>query len=160
MWRYNPRVTSTRVTQALDAAGVDYRLHLHDRPIRSLEQAAAERGLRPEQIVRSLVFRLEDETFVLVLAPGPEKVAWPALRRALGVTRITTASAEEVLRATGYPPGAVSPLGLASPLRILADRRLLAQERVSIGAGIPEAGVELRSGDLLRLAQAELISLE
>jgi Cys-tRNA(Pro) deacylase len=153
-------VPSTPVTQVLDAAGVEFTLHVHDHPVRSLEQAAAERGLRPEQIVRTLVFRLEGETFLLVLAPGPQKVSWRSLRRLLGVTRITTASRQEVLRVTGYPPGAVSPLGLATPLRILADRRLRLLPRISIGAGIPNAGVELRTEDLLQLTRAELVDLD
>jgi Cys-tRNA(Pro) deacylase len=144
------------VTRALDEAGVPYTLHRHDHPVRSLEQAAAERGLRPAQIVRSLVFRLEDGAFLLVLAPGPQQVSWPKLRRHLGVSRLTTASPEEVEQATGYPPGAVSPFGLATPLRIVADRTLQDEQTVSIGAGIRDAGIVLSTEDLLRLVQPEM----
>ncbi len=146
---------STPVTRALDAAGIPYTLHVHDHPIRSLEQAASERGLRPGQIVRSLVFRLEDGSFLIVLSPGPRQVSWPKLRRHLGVSRLTTATAEEVLQVTGYPPGAVSPLGLATPLRIFADRSLSEEQTVSIGAGVRNAGVVLRTEDLLRLVRPE-----
>lgn len=148
--------TSTPVTRALDAAGIPFTLHLHDRPVTSLEQAASERGLRPGQIVRSLVFRCEDGSFLIVLAAGPGQVSWPKLRRHLGVSRLTTASPEEVLQVTGYPPGAVSPLGLATPMRILADRRLSQEQTVSIGAGIRDAGVVLQTQDLLRLVQPEM----
>jgi Cys-tRNA(Pro) deacylase len=149
-------VPSTPVTRALDAVGVAYTLHLHDHPVTSLEQAASERGLRPGQIVRSLVFRSEDGSFLIVLAPGPQQVSWPKLRRHLGVSRLTTATLEEVLRVTGYTSGAVSPLGLATPVRILADQTLSEEEIVSIGAGIRDAGVVLRTEDLLRLVQPEL----
>jgi Cys-tRNA(Pro) deacylase len=149
-------VPSTPVTLALDAAGVAYTLHLHDHPIRSLEQAAAERGLSPKQIVRTLVFRLEGDTFILVLAPGPGQVSWPRLRKHLGVSRLTTATAEEVERVTGYQPGAVSPVGIGRPLRVLADHRLSREDEVSIGAGIRNAGVVLRTQDLIRLVQPEL----
>ena len=149
-------MTSTPVTRALDGAQVAYTLHLHDQPIRSLTQAAAARGLRPAQIVRSLVFRVEDGTFVIVLVPGPAQVSWPTLRRHLGVSRLTTASPEEVLRVTGYPPGAVSPLGLPAPVRILADSTLTKEHTVSIGAGIRDAGVVLQTEDLIRLVQPEL----
>jgi Cys-tRNA(Pro)/Cys-tRNA(Cys) deacylase len=147
--------TTTAVTRALDEAGVAYVLHVHDHPIRSLEQAARERDLRPEQILRTLVFRLEGDTFVLVLAPGPGRISWPKLRRHLGRSRITTATADEVLATTGYPPGAVSPLGLPAPLRILADDRVRSQVTVSIGAGIRNAGVVLAVRDLLRLTDPE-----
>jgi len=149
-------MTATPVTRALDAAGVPYTLHVHDHPIRSLEQAARERGLRPEQIVRTLVFRLEHGRFVLVLAPGPGQISWPRLRRALGVSRLTTASPEEVEQVTGYLPGAVSPLGLPRSLHVLADRSLESLGEVSIGAGIRDAGVVLRAADLLSLVRPEL----
>ena len=87
---------------------------------------------------------------------GPRKVSWPKLRRHLGVSRLTTAAAEDVEGVTGYPPGTVSPFGLLRPLRLLADRRLTHQARVSIGAGIPNAGVVLQTEDLLRTLQPEL----
>jgi Cys-tRNA(Pro) deacylase len=147
---------STPVTQALDALGIPHTLHIHPRPLRSLEQAAAERGLLPDQIVRSLVFRLEEGSFVLVLMPGPRKASWPKLRRFLGVSRLTTATAEEVVQVTGYEPGAVSPFGIRSPLRLIADRGVLAHEVLSIGAGIRNAGIILRRDDLLRALQPEI----
>jgi Cys-tRNA(Pro) deacylase len=149
-------VPSTPVTGALDQADIPYTLHLHDHPVASLEQAASERGLRPGQIVRSLVFRNEEGTFLIVLAPGPRQVSWPKLRRHLGVSRLTTATADEVMRVTGYPPGAVAPLGLATPLRILADQSIREQTTVSIGAGIRNAGVVLKTEDLLRLVRPEI----
>ncbi len=96
-----------------------------------------------DQVVRSLVFRLEDGAFILVLMPGPEQVAWSKLRHFLGVSRITTASADEVYRVTGYRPGTVSPFGLAEPLRLLADERLRRQGEISVGAGIADAGLIL-----------------
>ena len=148
--------TGTPVTAALDGLGLSYRLHVHSGPVRSLEQAARERGLGPDQIVRSLLFRLEGGDFVLVLMPGPNKVSWPKLRRHLSVTRLTTASVDEVETVTGYAPGAVSPYGLRREVRILADRRMTDQTTVSIGAGIRNAGVLLQTHDLLRTLEPEL----
>lgn len=135
--------------------GIAYRLHRHSHPVRSLAQAAAERGMDPGQIVRSLVFRLEDGTFVMVLMPGPEQVAWGKLRRFLGVSRLTTATADEVQRVTGFRPGTVSPFGLAQPLRILADDRLRQQGEISLGAGIPNAGLILDAHELLAALSPE-----
>ncbi len=149
-------MTTTPVTLALDALGIPHRLHVHATPLRSLEQAASERGLAPDQIVRSLVFRLENENYILVLMPGPGKVDWPKLRHHLGVSRITTAEADEVLKVTGYKAGAVSPFGLPEPLRILADRRIMDYETISIGAGIRNAGIILKRDDLLHAIQPEM----
>ncbi len=148
--------TSTPATRALDDLGLHYRLYLHPQPVRSLEQAAAERGLRPDQIVRSLLFRLPDGSFALLLMSGRAKASWPKLRRFLGVNRLTTASPDEVRQVTGYEPGAVSPFGLARSVRLLADRGLLALDRVSVGAGIHNAGLILHGEDLLRALRPEV----
>jgi Cys-tRNA(Pro)/Cys-tRNA(Cys) deacylase len=146
---------STPVTQALEALAVPHRLHVHAGEVRSLAQAARERGLSPGQIVRSLLFRLESGEFVLVLVAGPAKVSWPRLRRHLGVSRITTATPPEVLEITGCEPGAVSPYGLRRRIRILADHSLRSHDTLSIGAGIRNAGVVLARHDLERTLPLE-----
>ena len=115
----------TPVTQALDRAGVPYRFFRHTGVVRSLEQAAQERGQQPQQVVRSLLFRLAEDEFVMVLVAGPRQLSWPRLRAYLGTKRMTMATDEEVLQVTGYPPGAVSPFGLPQPLRLLVDPAVL-----------------------------------
>jgi Cys-tRNA(Pro)/Cys-tRNA(Cys) deacylase len=84
---------------------------------------------------------------------GQAQVAWPKLRHYLGVSRLTTASRQEVIAATGYAPGTVSPLGLASALPILADRSVTGPEVISVGAGIPNAGIILKRTDLINAVQ-------
>ena len=88
---------STPVTRALDKLSIPYQVFHHPGEVRSLEQAARERGQRPEQVVRSIVFRLAQEQFTMVLIAGPTQVSWPALRAYLGQSRLTTASQAEVL---------------------------------------------------------------
>jgi Cys-tRNA(Pro) deacylase len=134
----------------LEAQGVPYRLVHHPGPLHSLEQAAQERGQRPGQVVRSLLFRLGEEGYVMVLMAGPAQVAWRLLRRYLGQSRLTTASEEEVLAVTGYRIGAVAPFGLLRPVRVLVDESVLAQEEVSLGSGVRGVAVILRSDDLRR----------
>ena len=140
----------TPVTRALDAKGIPYRLFIHPGQLQSLEQAAQERGQRPEQVVRSILFRLASDTFVMVLAPGPQQISWPALRQHLGVTRMSMAWPEEVLERTGYLHGAVSPFGLPSPIRILVDQGVLAEDEISIGSGVRNTTVIMLTVDLRR----------
>jgi Cys-tRNA(Pro) deacylase len=142
---------STPVTEALQAAGIPHRLFRHAGPVRSLEQAAQERGQQPEQVVRSILFRLEEGLFLMVLMAGPQQISWQALRRYLGQSRLSMASPEEVLAQTGYELGAVSPFGLPAPLRILVDESVVAQKgEISIGAGVRGTTVILQGEDLLR----------
>jgi Cys-tRNA(Pro) deacylase len=143
-------ITSTPVTRALDEKGVAYRLFTHPGPVHSLEQAAQERGQRPEQVLRSIVFRLGEEKYVLVVAAGPRQLSWPALRECLGVARMSMASPEEVLQRTGYQTGAVSPFGLPEPMRVLVDENVLKEDEVSIGSGVRYTTVILHTEDLMR----------
>ena len=148
---------NTPVTRSLDAQNIPYRFFRHPGKVRSLEQAAVERGQRPEQIVRSIVFRLAKEDFLMVLIAGPEQVSWSKLRAHLGVSRITMASEDEVLAATGYPLGAVSPFGTPAPMRVLVDQRVLDEGELSIGSGVRDTTVILSKDDLLRaLGDVEL----
>ena len=142
---------STSVTRDLDSKGIAYRVFTHPGPIHSLEQAARERGQRPEQVVRSIVFRLGESQFVMVLVAGAQQISWPILRGYLGVSRMTMAAPDEILAQTGYPTGAVSPLGLPEPMRILVDESVFLQGEVSIGSGIRYTTVILRTDDLKRL---------
>lgn len=141
---------STPVTRVLDALNIPYRFFRHPGQVHSLEQAARERGQRPEQVVRSIVFRLAQDQFVMVLIAGPGQISWPALRSYLGQSRLTIAREEEVLAATGYPLGAVSPLGLPRPMRILVDQNVMAEDEISLGSGLRNTTVILRSADLLK----------
>ena len=149
----------TLVTRRLSELGFEHSLHIHDKPLRSLEQAAVERGLQNGQIVRSLLFRLAEKSHILVLVAGPGKVSWTKLRKAVGVRRLTTTDDNEVFEITGFSPGAVSPIGLKHPLRILIDRGLEDQEILSIGAGIRNAGVILRKDDLLGAIDGDFVDV-
>lgn len=150
--------TQTPVTRALDQLDVAYKTFTHPGPVRSLEQAAEERGQAPEQVIRSLVFRLSEDTFVMVLMAGPQQVNWKLLRKYLGENRLTTASEDDVLRVTGYERGAVAPFGLPQPLRVLADTAVFQPDVISIGSGVRGTTVILRSDDLRRaLGNVELV---
>lgn len=150
----------TPVTIDLTLKDIPFRLFRHPGPIHSLEQAAEERGQSPDQVVRSLVFRLNKGDYVMVLTAGPSQVSWRALRQYLGQSRITTASREEVLQVTGYQLGAVSPFGLPAPMRILVDQSVLAPQEVSVGSGERGLTVILQTEDLMKaLGEVELVQL-
>ncbi|MBI3957266.1 MAG: YbaK/EbsC family protein [Chloroflexi bacterium] len=137
------------VSLALTALNIPHRVFVHLGVVDSLEQAASERGQQPEQVVRTLLFRLEEGRYLLVLAAGPAQISWAALRAHLGVSRLTTADREEVVKVTGYPIGAVAPFGLPTPIPVLVDASVTAQTEVSIGSGVRGSAVILATGDLL-----------
>jgi Cys-tRNA(Pro) deacylase len=141
---------TTPVTRYLDERHIPYRLFQHSAPVHSIEQAAQQRGERPDQIVRSILFRLSSEEFLLVLIAGPRQISWKALRVYLNHSRLTTATEEEVNRVTGYQIGAVSPFGLPQPVRTLVDETVLAEEEISIGSGQRGLAVILQQKDFIQ----------
>lgn len=145
------------VATALATLEIPHRIFRHEGPVHSLEQAARERGQRPEQVVRSILFRLAQDRFAMVLIGGSAQVSWKLLRQHVGQSRLTMATEDEVLRVTGYPTGAVSPFGLPQPVPVYLDRSVLAEEEISIGSGVRGTTVILRSADLVRaLPDAEI----
>ncbi len=148
---------TTPVAHYLSTIQIPHRIFQHAAPVHSLAQAAQERGQQPAQIVRSILFRLAEGEYAMVLMAGPSQIDWRALRRFLGQSRLTTASEEEVLTVTGYPIGAVSPFGVTHPLRVLVDESVLAQEEVSIGSGVRGTTVILQVNDLMRALGAVAI---
>jgi Cys-tRNA(Pro)/Cys-tRNA(Cys) deacylase len=138
----------TPAGRMLDRLGIPYRLFEHVNPPESLEEAARQRGQFPGQIVRSIVFRLAEGQYLMVLMAGPGQISWKQIRAALGVSRISMASEEEVLAATGYVRGAVTPLGLPGPMRILADESVFIHDEISIGSGVRGVAIILSPTDL------------
>jgi Cys-tRNA(Pro)/Cys-tRNA(Cys) deacylase len=145
---------------ALDKLGIPHKIFRHSGQVNSLEQAAQERGQRPEQVVRSILFRLGEGEFIMALVAGPAQISWKRLRQHLGQSRLTMASEAEVLSETGYGIGTVSPFGLPQPLKILIDPGVFKEMEISIGSGIRNTGIILSSTDLQRaLQEAEIVQL-
>ena len=129
---------------------IPHQVFIHPGPLHSLEQAAKERGQRPEQIVRSILFRVSKGNYVMVLIAGPEQINWKILRNQLGENRLTMASEDEVLSVTGYHLGAVAPFGLLQPIKIIVDQSVLQQQIISMGSGIRGIAIILKSDDLMK----------
>lgn len=138
---------SSPVTAELILKNIPFKIFQHPGPIKSLEQAAHERGQAPEQVIRSLLFRISQNVYIMVLVAGPKQVSWSKLRHHIGQSRMTMASEDEVLAITGYQLGAVSPFGLPKPLRILVDRSVFFPEEVSIGSGVRGVSIILKTKD-------------
>ena len=140
----------TPVSIALTELNIPHRQFTHPGPVHSLEQAAEERNQTIYQVVRSILFRLSEDSYAMVLIAGPFQVSWKALRHHFGQSRLTMASPEEVKTITGYEIGAVSPFGLPQPLPILVDEGMLAQPSISIGSGKRGTTIFMTTKDLMK----------
>ena len=145
---------------ALEKLNIPHQVFRHENPLRSFEQAAEERQQRREQIVRSILFQIRPDVFVMVLVAGREQVDWRKLRQLVGRSRIRMATEEEVLEVTGYRVGTVSPFGLKNQVKVLIDASVLKEEEVSLGSGARHIAIIMKSTDLRRaLGESEIVSL-
>ena len=145
---------------ALEKLNIPHQVFRHENPLRSFEQAAEERQQRPEQIVRSILFQIRPDVFVMVLVAGREQVDWRKLRQFVGRSRVRMATEEEVLEVTGYRVGTVSPFGLKNQVKVLIDASVLKEEEVSLGSGARQIAIIMKSTDLRRaLGESEIVAL-
>jgi Cys-tRNA(Pro)/Cys-tRNA(Cys) deacylase len=122
-----------RGLRALARSGIAYEVTRHGR-VASLEEAAAARGVRPADLLKTLVVRRADDDYLFVLVPGDRTISWPKLRAHLGVNRVSMPDAETAREVTGYERGAITPFGSLHPWPVVADATIT-RRTVSIGAG-------------------------
>lgn len=126
-------VGHARVQADADARGLD--IEIVERPAASsLEEAAALMGITPAEIVKSLVVKRSDGTFLFALIPGGRSISWPKLRAVVGVNKLKMPTADVALEATGYERGTITPLGSTTAWPVFVDSSVVGR-RVSLGAG-------------------------
>jgi prolyl-tRNA editing enzyme YbaK/EbsC (Cys-tRNA(Pro) deacylase) len=147
-----------RVGRALQEARAESRIEEFPEGTPTARAAAEAIGCELAQIVKSVVFDC-DGRFVLALVPGDRR-AEPARVAAMAEAEgARVATAEQVLAATGFTPGAVAPFPLPQIERVLADRSLLGHDVVWIGAGSPNHMAAVTPSDLIRVARARTVDL-
>lgn len=126
----------------------------------TVEDAARELEVAPEQIIKSLVFKVRDEP-LLVINNGLTRVDRRKLAQYLEVGRkwARFASPEQALELTGFVVGSMPPFGHLTRLRTLVDNAVSDQSVIFGGGGDINAMMRLTPGELLRVTGAEVVSL-
>lgn len=125
-----------RVKEDADARGIAIEF-VSRPPANSLADAAQKLGVAESSIVKTLVVKRHDGTFLFALVPGDRQISWAKLRAVVGVNKLQLPDAAVALEATGYARGTIVPLGSTTPWPVYADSRI--QGRIGLGAG--EAGL-------------------
>jgi prolyl-tRNA editing enzyme YbaK/EbsC (Cys-tRNA(Pro) deacylase) len=130
-------------------------------PTPTVEAAAQAVKTRPERIVKSILF-LVDQKPVLAILCGLAHVDRRAIahRYQVGRKRVKLAEPEPVLQITGYDVGAMPPFGHRTPLPTLLDLRVLENPFVYAGGGAENALVRLNPHDILRVSGAQVMDLQ
>ncbi|QXQ09290.1 YbaK/EbsC family protein [Paeniglutamicibacter sp. Y32M11] len=124
----------------------------------SLAEAAAALGILPEKIVKSLVVKHKDGSFLFVLIPGDRVISWPKLRALLGVNKLSLPPADVAYAATGYERGTITPLGSTTPWPVYADLGIDSGQ-ICLGAGAHGQSAFVDSTKLIRALKATVADI-
>lgn len=152
----------------LDAHGIEGEIVIPELPTPTVEAAAEAVQVSPDQIVKTLLFIIEDPTAqgevkpVLVIASGLGRIDRRLLGAYFGVSRRKThfADPETVLELTGYPVGAVPPIGHRQRISVLVDPAVLDYPVVYGGGGSDNALLRMNPADILTHNDAETVPIQ
>ena len=125
---------------------------------RTAEDAAAAVGCEVARIVKSLVFAVDGEP-VLALVAGDHRLDADLLSHAAGGGAVGRADADAVRAATGFPIGGVPPFAHTTPLPTYVDVALVDHDTVWAAAGTPRHVFEISPDDLVRLSGGTVVAL-
>ena len=144
------------MAEAARELGLEVEVREFPQGTRTAEDAAAAIGCDVAQIVKSLVFVVDDVP-VVALVGGADRLDERKLAEVAGGTHVRRANADEVRAATGYAVGGVPPFGHATRLRRFVDDALLAHDVVWAAAGTPMHVFSSDPQQLVAAADAEVV---
>jgi len=133
-----------------DAAARGVPVEIVERPAaNSLEEAAGLLGITPADIVKSLVVKRHDGTFLFAEVPGDRQISWAKLRAVVGVNKLQLPDKDVAFAATGYERGTITPLGSTTAWPVFVDERIVGR-RIAMGAGAHGRSAFMAADDLIR----------
>ena len=146
------------VVDAGKALGVDVHPRHFPDGTRSAADAALAIGVDLGQIVKSLVFSVDGEVVVALVA-GDNRLDEAKLAVCAGGEEAWREDSDTVREATGFPIGGVPPFGHREPLRIFVDRDLLDYDELWASAGTHHHNFAISPHALVRATGATVCDL-
>jgi Cys-tRNA(Pro) deacylase len=148
-----------RVIAAAREAGLEITTRRFPEGTKTAADAAAAIGVVVGQIVKSLVFGVDNE-IVMALVSGSNQLDEKKLAAAVGGSKCSRVDADAVRAATGYPIGGVPPFGHSTQLRVFVDPDLLQYDEVWAAAGTWNDNFGANPNDIVRVAGGVVIDLK
>ena len=145
-----------RVQQALISIGAKGQIKVLADSARSASEAAAALGIEVGQIASSIIFKLPDQSPLLVITSGRHRVDTELVARQLGENKLDRVDADYVKEKSGFSIGGVSPLGwISKPEIILIDEALNDYDIVWAASGHPHAVYPTTYDELIQCTGAQ-----
>jgi prolyl-tRNA editing enzyme YbaK/EbsC (Cys-tRNA(Pro) deacylase) len=149
----NPSVQ--RVSAKLKELGIKGEVHVLSDSARTAQEAADALGILVGQVASSIVFKLDDESPLLVITSGRHRVDTKLVAEKLGIAKLHRVDADYVKEKSGFSIGGVSPVGWINPATILIDEALNDYEIVWAAAGHPHSVYPTTFAELIQATGAK-----
>jgi len=143
----------TKITKLLDSKGIEYRILPHGKPTFTCEEAAEERKVPLEEMVKCILLVDKNGKYFLACMTAEKMLDTQRLRELVDCKRLSFASEHEVEKVLGYKMGAVPPILLKQDIPIVFDNGITKKDKVNISSGDPKAGIELKTKNLIPLVK-------
>ena len=129
-----------RVVAAKEKFGISGQIKVLTETAKSAAEAAAGLGIEVGQIASSIIFKLPNNSPLLVITSGRHRVDTELVAGNLGIEKLERVDADYVKENSGFSIGGVSPLGwISKPEIIVIDEALNEYDVVWAAAGHPHA---------------------
>ena len=149
----NPSVQ--RVSAKLKELGIAGEVHVLSDSARTAQEAADALGILVGQVASSIVFKLDDDSPLLVITSGRHRVDTKLVAEKLGIAKLHRVDADYVKEKSGFSIGGVSPVGWINPATILIDEALNDYEVVWAAAGHPHSVYPTTFAELIQATGAK-----
>ena len=139
-----------RVTKSLKKFNSEIKVIVLQTSARTAKDAANSLNCKLGAIVKSLVFRAEEDFFICLVA-GDKKWSLNKLKKILNKKEVSMADADQVKQNTGFSIGGVSPIGHLKKLNIIIDKSLSRFKFMYGAAGHPDCVFKIRYSELINL---------
>ena len=152
--------SKTLAMRVLDGKQVSYQVHSYSASERNAEEVAAEIGVPPEQVFKTLVVVRPAGKPFLVMIPANKQLNLKRMAKGVGEKKVAMASHAEAEALTGLKVGGISALVLLNRgFDIYLDKSAESLDRVYISAGKKGLQIGLSARDLENVSGARLIEV-
>lgn len=145
-----------RVVAAMETFSIKGEIKVLSETAKSAAEAAGGLGILVGQIASSIIFKLPNETPLLVITSGRHRVDTELVANKLGIEKLERVDADYVKEKSGFSIGGVAPIGwIKTPSITLIDEALNDYEVVWAAAGHPHAVFPTSYSELLSCTEAK-----
>jgi Cys-tRNA(Pro)/Cys-tRNA(Cys) deacylase len=147
--------------RVLERAGIPFELreYVYDERTFSAEDAAAQVGMAPETVFKTLLLCGDRTDYLFALIPAGTEVDLRGLALACDNKRVEMVPQRDVQGLTGYVRGAVTVLAARHAYPVYIDETVELWSQVGVSGGAHGLEIVLAPADLLRITGAQLADI-